>query len=163
MNFKPNKQQLLSLLPDAMVLTHGPRQDNAIYLSFDDGPDPEHTPRLLDLLGEHRAQASFFLIGKQVERYPALAERIVAEGHALGNHSFSHPRSFGKTSLQQQLQEIERTDLLLAEFDQRAKHRFRPPRGSFSLSLLLHFVMHRRAIAYWSYDSLDYKHLPDTD
>jgi peptidoglycan-N-acetylglucosamine deacetylase len=161
MNFKPNKQQLLSLLPGALVLTRGPRSGDAIYLSFDDGPHPEHTPRLLDLLGEHGAHASFFLIGKQVERHPGLAERIVAEGHALGNHSFSHPSSFGKTSLQQQLQEIERTDQLLAEFDNRPRHRFRPPRGSFSLSLLLHFARQRRCIAYWSYDSMDYLHLPD--
>jgi peptidoglycan/xylan/chitin deacetylase (PgdA/CDA1 family) len=99
MKFKPNKQQLLSLLPDAVVLTRGPRDGDALYLSFDDGPHPEHTPRLLDLLSENDAKASFFLIGKQVEKHPALAARIVAEGHALGNHSYTHPPAFGKTTL----------------------------------------------------------------
>ncbi len=163
MKLKPNKQQLLSLLPDALVLTRGPRDDRALYLSFDDGPDPAYTPQLLDLLAEHHAKASFFVIGKQVEKYPELAARIVAEGHALGNHSYTHPPAFGKTTLSQQLAEIERTDRLLATFDQRPLHRFRPPRGSFSLALLMHFMRHRRSMTYWSYDSMDYKHWPDPD
>ncbi|WP_458071083.1 polysaccharide deacetylase family protein [Rhodanobacter sp. BL-MT-08] len=163
MKFKPNKQQLLSLLPDALVLTRGPRDGNALYLSFDDGPDPAYTPRLLDLLAQHNAKASFFLIGKQVEKHPELAARIVAEGHALGNHSYSHLSAFGKTTLKQQLAEIDRTDALLAAFDYLDRHRFRPPRGSFSLSLLMHFMRQRRCVFYWSYDSMDYKHWPDDD
>jgi peptidoglycan/xylan/chitin deacetylase (PgdA/CDA1 family) len=161
MKYKPNKQQLLSLLPDALVLTRGPREGNTLYLSFDDGPDPAYTPHLLDLLAQHHAKASFFLIGKQVEKYPELAARIVAEGHLLGNHSYSHPSAFGKATLTQQLAEIERTDRLLAAFDHRDRHRFRPPRGSFSMSLLAHFVRQRRCVAYWSYDSMDYKHWSD--
>src|SRR6185312_1142105 len=163
MKLKPNKLQLLGLLPDALVMSRGPRQGNALYLSFDDGPHPEHTPRLLDQLAAHGAHASFFLVGTQVEKYPQLAARIAAEGHLLGNHSWSHPSAFGKMTLQQQLHEIGRTDVLLAEFDQRSTHRFRPPRGSFSLSLLLHFAGRRRAIAYWSYDSLDYRQWPVAD
>ncbi|OOG53672.1 polysaccharide deacetylase family protein [Rhodanobacter sp. C03] len=163
MKFKPNKQQLLGLLPNTLVLTRGPRDGDAIYLSFDDGPHPEHTPRLLDLLAMHDAHASFFLVGKQVERHPALVERIVAAGHALGNHSYSHPPGFNKISLRQQLQEIDRTDHLLAQFDHRPQHRFRPPRGSVSLSLLLHFARRRRNIAYWSYNSMDYQHPADAD
>jgi len=163
MNIKPSKQQLLSLLPDRLVLTRVPRSGDAIYLTFDDGPHPEHTPRLLDLLAAHGVQASFFLIGQQVEQYPRLAERIVVEGHALGNHSYSHPSGFSKISLRQQLQEIDRTDRLLAEFDSRPQHCFRPPRGSLSLGLLLHFATRRRRIAYWSYDSMDYQHQSDAD
>ena len=163
MKLKPNKLQLLGLLPDALVMSRGPRQGNALYLSFDDGPHPEHTPRLLDQLAAHGAHASFFLVGTQVEKYPQLAARIAAEGHLLGNHSWSHPSAFGKMTLQQQLHEIGRTDVLLAEFDQQSTHRFRPPRGSFSLSLLLHFAGRRRAIAYWSYDSLDYRQWPVAD
>jgi peptidoglycan/xylan/chitin deacetylase (PgdA/CDA1 family) len=163
MNIKPSKQQLLSLLPDRLVLTRGSRGGNAIYLTFDDGPHPEHTPRVLDLLAAHGAHASFFLIGQQVERYPRLVERIVAEGHMLGNHSYSHPSGFGRISLRQQLQEIGHTDRLLAEFDQRLQHCFRPPRGSLSLGLLLHFAGRRRRIVYWSYDSMDYQHQSDAE
>ena len=160
MNLKPKKRQLLRFLPNSLVLTRGPRNGAARYLTFDDGPNPEHTPRVLDLLAAHGAHASFFLIGEHAERHPALVERILAEGHTIGNHSYTHP-VFAKQTWERQLDEIERTDRLLERFDGRARHGFRPPRGSFSLPLLLHFARCRRGIAYWSYDSLDYQHLPD--
>lgn len=153
------KQQLFDLLPDALVQTHGPRHEHARYLTFDDGPYPEHTPRLLDLLATHGARASFFVVGQQVERHPLLVERIVAEGHLLGNHSYSHTR-FAQMTLRKQVAEVQRTDELLAGFDDRALHRFRPPQGYLPLPLLMHFMWHRRSVAYWSYDSLDYKKEP---
>jgi peptidoglycan/xylan/chitin deacetylase (PgdA/CDA1 family) len=69
-----------------------PRGSPGVALTFDDGPDPETTPRILDLLAEHRQQATFFLIGEHVAKHGALVRRMVAEGHALGLHSFSHSR-----------------------------------------------------------------------
>lgn len=157
MNFRPRKQQLLNLLPNAWVMTHGPRRKGVRYLTFDDGPHPEYTPRLLDVLAEHDAHASFFLVGRLAEHHPALVERIVAEGHLLGNHSWNH-KLFSQMPLREQVAEIARTDALLAEFDQHAKHRMRPPQGHLPLPLLLYFASKRRSIAYWSYDSLDYQH-----
>ncbi|HKR77723.1 MAG TPA: polysaccharide deacetylase family protein [Rhodanobacter sp.] len=156
---RPTRQQLLGLLPASLVLVRGPREPGALYLSFDDGPHPEHTPRLLDLLARHGARASFFLIGQRIEQHPALVERIVAEGHALGNHSYSHPL-FHQLSLREQLDEVERTDRLLQGFDHAGTHRFRPPRGVVSLPLLLAFARRGRNLAYWSYDSLDYQPHP---
>jgi peptidoglycan/xylan/chitin deacetylase (PgdA/CDA1 family) len=69
-----------------------PRGCPGLALTFDDGPDPETTPRILDCLAEHRQQATFFLIGEHVRRHGALVRRMVAEGHAVGLHSFSHSR-----------------------------------------------------------------------
>ena len=63
----------------------------AVAITIDDGPDPEVTPRVLDLLDEHGARATFFCIGERVERYPALARDIVARQHEIGNHSYRHP------------------------------------------------------------------------
>lgn len=63
----------------------------AMALTFDDGPDPASTPRLLDLLAARGARATFFLIGMQAARHPDIVARIRAEGHAVGNHSWSHP------------------------------------------------------------------------
>ena len=60
-------------------------------LTFDDGPDPESTPALLDLLARHRAKGTFFLVGKRAAKHPALVDRLLAEGHAIGNHSWDHP------------------------------------------------------------------------
>ncbi|GAA2284465.1 glycosyltransferase [Nonomuraea roseoviolacea subsp. roseoviolacea] len=61
-----------------------------IALTFDDGPDPAWTPRVLDVLKKHGAKATFFTVGSKVAQYPELARRIVAEGHELGNHTYTH-------------------------------------------------------------------------
>lgn|GEM_PF-360869 len=72
------------------TLTHGPRGGKRVALSFDDGPDPEETPAVLDVLAEFRAKGSFFVIGKSLATQPTLARRMLAEGHVLGNHSWQH-------------------------------------------------------------------------
>lgn len=61
-----------------------------IYLTFDDGPIPEVTPWVLDLLKEYNAKATFFCIGNNVQKYPEIFNRILAEGHSVGNHTFHH-------------------------------------------------------------------------
>lgn len=159
MNPRPKKLQLLRWLPRSLVLSSGPAADNALYLTFDDGPHPEYTPRVLDLLAANNAHASFFLLGEAVENHPRIVERIVAEGHLLGNHSYNHPR-FAKLSWPEQIAQIERTDGLLAAFDNRKEHRFRPPSGRFTTAMLTSFAMRRRNITYWSYDSMDYQRQP---
>ena len=64
--------------------------DRSIALTFDDGPNPAATPRVLDALREHDVSATFFLLGRHVERWPSLARRIVEEGHMIGNHGYHH-------------------------------------------------------------------------
>jgi peptidoglycan/xylan/chitin deacetylase (PgdA/CDA1 family) len=127
-----------------------------LHLTFDDGPKQGFTMRLLDVLAANDARASFFLLGEQIERYPDVVRRMVAEGHQLGNHSYDHAR-FTRIPHAQQLAQIDRTEALLTAFDGKREHRFRPPSGSFPLSLLVHFARNRSSIAYWSYDSLDYQ------
>lgn len=162
MKLRPGKMQVLGWLPGALVSTRGARADRTLYLTFDDGPDGTCTPVLLDLLREHQAGASFFLVGRNVERHPELVQRMVDEGHLLGNHSYTHP-SFGQLSLAQQLQEIDATDRLLAGFDGVQQHRFRPPRGVFSLPLALHFAARGGNLTYWSYNSMDYLRRPPAE
>lgn len=155
MNPRPKKLQVLRWLPDRWVLTRGARQERVLHLTFDDGPHPEHTPALLDLLAAHRVRATFFLIGQQAERHPQTVDRILRDGHALGNHSWSHPQ-FERLPLAEQRDEIERTDRLLERFDGRSRHDFRPPRGVMPRRMVIDCIRHGRRIAYWSYDSLDY-------
>lgn len=161
MNPRPRKMRLLSMLPRRWIVTDAGRAGRALYLTFDDGPHPEHTPALLDLLAEHGAKASFFVIGSHAEAHPALVRRIVDEGHLLGNHSHSHPQ-FDRISLAEQVAEAERTDRVLAAFDGRGRHLFRPPRGHMSARMFWHFVRRRVPLALWSYDSLDYAR-PEVD
>jgi peptidoglycan-N-acetylglucosamine deacetylase len=71
-------------------MTTGGTMAGPVYLSFDDGPDPEWTPRVLDVLAAHGAAATFFLVGRRAAAHPALVRAIAAAGHAIGNHSYSH-------------------------------------------------------------------------
>ena len=66
------------------------RSTNAVFLTFDDGPDPEITPWVLDFLAERNLKATFFCVGENVLRHPEIIERIKQEGHAIGNHSMDH-------------------------------------------------------------------------
>ncbi|MEG6586023.1 polysaccharide deacetylase family protein [Dendrosporobacter sp. 1207_IL3150] len=64
--------------------------ERTVYLTFDDGPEPENTPAILDILKEYNIKATFFVVGTQVEKYPEILKRIFSEGHAIGNHSYNH-------------------------------------------------------------------------
>ena len=74
------------------TISHGPRGGKRVALSFDDGPDPDTTPAVLDALGEYRARATFFVIGRSLEAHPEIGRRMAADGHAIGNHSWQHSR-----------------------------------------------------------------------
>lgn len=156
---RPRKLRVLRWLPRGWVLSTGAAGRRALHLTFDDGPDPEHTPRMLDLLARHGARATFFLLGRNVERYPDITARIVADGHGLGNHSWDHPR-VERLALADLRAQIDRTDALLAAFDGRARHDFRPPRGAMPAGMVLDCIRRGIRIAYWSYDTLDYSHRP---
>ncbi len=83
--FAPSAQ---SLCP---VVTHFQTVEREVWLTIDDGPDPVDTPRILAALSQRGAKATFFLIGKRVEMFPDLARQIVAAGHEIGHHTYSHP------------------------------------------------------------------------
>lgn len=104
-----------------------PTQKPKLYLTFDDGPTPEVTLWVLDLLKRYNAKATFFCLGKNIEKHPEIFERIKIEGHAIGNHSFDHPR--GKvTTNGKYFENIEKADKLIES------RLFRPPYGSLKIS-----------------------------
>lgn len=91
-------------------------------LTFDDGPDPDSTPLILDILSKHKIKAHFFCRGSAAEKYPELLRRIVSEGHLTGNHTYSHLKGW-KTSVKSYVEDVERAAALTsAEW-------FRPPYG----------------------------------
>lgn len=102
-------------------------RDSDAALTFDDGPSPD-TARILDILREKNVRATFFLCGAAVERYPDLAQRIVAEGHALGNHTFSHPHLHLK-SRAAIASEIDRAQDAIERVTGVRPRYFRPPYG----------------------------------
>lgn len=130
-----------------------------VAFTFDDGPNPEHTPQVLDLLAQYDARATFFLVGEQVERYPDLVRRIAAEGHAIGNHTYSHVRC-RELDLPALRGQIERTDLALAAVlgtGERALPLFRPPFGELKVTQAIHLARTGRTLAYWNQDTRDYR------
>jgi len=110
------------------VISRGRGEEKAVALTFDDGPDPEVTPLLLDLLGRHRLTATFFVTGQNTERYPALVREILRRGHDIGNHSYRHDTLLMLRSEARLADEIARTQDLLAPFGIRPLV-FRPPVG----------------------------------
>jgi peptidoglycan-N-acetylglucosamine deacetylase len=81
----------MPILPEPYQLRQYGAREKQVAITFDDGPDPAYTPRILDILKQENATATFFLIGMEVQKYPGLAKRIYAEGHSIGNHTFTHP------------------------------------------------------------------------
>jgi peptidoglycan/xylan/chitin deacetylase (PgdA/CDA1 family) len=104
--------------------------ERVVALSYDDGPSPENTPELLEILAAAGARATFFVVGSEVVRYPELAARIAQYGHELGNHSYSHPKSRDLDEQETRL-EIERANLVIAQAAV-APRLFRPPFGKQS-------------------------------
>lgn len=100
-----------------------------LALTIDDGPDPEVTPAVLDLLRAHGAHATFFVIASRAEAHPALLRRIVAEGHAIGNHSFQHRHNFSLLGPAGSTAEITRGQAVLERLTGRSPRWFRAPAG----------------------------------
>ncbi|HMW59001.1 MAG TPA: glycosyltransferase, partial [Leptospiraceae bacterium] len=86
--------------------------DKSLVLTFDDGPDPVWTPKVLDALKESKVHATFFVVGEQAERYPEIVQRILAEGHAIGNHTYFHP-DLSKTSPERVRLELNSTQRII--------------------------------------------------
>lgn len=101
---------------------HIKEHSNSIYLTFDDGPHPVATPFVLDALKEYQAKATFFCIGKNVEEYPEIYQRILNEGHAVGNHTHNHLNGW-KTNNFQYFKNIKKASEVIQS------NMFRPPYG----------------------------------
>jgi cellulose synthase/poly-beta-1,6-N-acetylglucosamine synthase-like glycosyltransferase/peptidoglycan/xylan/chitin deacetylase (PgdA/CDA1 family)/spore germination protein YaaH len=118
----------LESYPSPYVISRRPTSTTPgrIALTFDDGPDPRYTPAILDILREKHAQATFFIIGLNADLHPALLQRILDEGHELGNHTFTHP-DVSQVSHEQFRLEVNATERLFEARLGRRSLLFRPP------------------------------------
>ncbi len=113
--------------PNFPVLFHDSAADeHKVALTFDDGPDPTWTPRVLDLLKERGVKAAFFVIGRNAEHYPNLVKRMVAEGHEIGNHTYSHGNLAEMAEWRWRL-ELDSTERLIETITGYSTALFRPP------------------------------------
>lgn len=131
----------------SVLCWHGPRGTRQISLSFDDGPHPTYTPRVLDLLAAQGVTATFFLLGQRVRRHPGIVRRMVEDGHEVGIHGWDHTHDDlpGQTL---------RTAEVLADLGI-ATRLFRPPNGRWTARLVAWMARRRYATVLWSVDSYD--------
>lgn len=133
-----------------------PRADNAVLLTFDDGPHPDGTPAVLDVLRRYGARGVFFIVGSRVPRAPEILRRIVDEGHVLGNHSHAHPLGpqLGLAACRRDLDECQRVVESLSGCRPRL---FRPPLGRLSPASLIAPRLAGLTPVFWSVDSDDWR------
>ncbi|MBO9571557.1 MAG: glycosyltransferase, partial [Chitinophagaceae bacterium] len=119
-------EQNYKSLPGKYVIQKFGVVHHEVVLTFDDGPDPEYTPHILDILKKEKVPATFFVVGVEAENNLPLLKRIYNEGHEIGNHTFTHP-NIATVSLQRAATEMESTRLLIEAVTGRSTVLFRPP------------------------------------
>ncbi len=134
------------LIPSA--LWHFPRSEDAIYLSFDDGPSAQLTPWILETLEQWQAKATFFCVGENIDKHPELYQQILDRGHTVGNHSYNHLNGW-----------LTDNDLYFQNIAinaaQTGSQLYRPPYGRMKPSQVLYLKKHYQLV-YWDVLSGDF-------
>lgn len=141
---------------DATV-TRIPTAQPLVAMTFDDGPHPSLTPQLLDMLAARGLRATFYVIGRNAARYPQILQRMVAEGHEIGNHTWSHPSLHGHSSASI-LSQVDRTNAAVYEAVGRPPVTMRPPYGNlYDNQRLMLFQQRGMPTIIWSVDPQDWQ------
>lgn len=138
-------------------LVSGPAESQTAVLTFDDGPAPPFTEQILDILAEHKISATFFLCGKNVERHPEIARRILREGHTIGNHTYSHPFLFPR-SRKFIAREIDLAQETIERVTGMQPTLFRPPYGARWFGLMPILRKRGLKLVMWSVAGIDWKY-----
>ncbi len=156
---QPTKRELSPMTQniDGIKYRHGNRTLPYIALTFDDGPHPTLTPKLLDILASERVLATFYVVGKNVLRYPSIMRRIENEGHEIGNHSHSHCllKNLPKEEVKKEVVSLQ---YLLKKQLGHYPETFRPPYGAFTFSQAQWLKKdYNLTSVHWDVDPLDWK------
>ena len=135
--------------PNLTRLPEATRQQNQIALTFDDGPDPEVTPRVLDFLDRYQAKASFFCIGEKAAAFPDVVREIARRGHSVENHSHRHPHAFAFYGMARLGREVDAAQTAIGSITGQPPRFFRAPAGF--RSPMLDPVLAKRGLRYISW------------
>lgn len=133
-----------------------------VALTFDDGPYGTSTIEILDILQKEQIPATFFLIGKNVEKYPSIAKRIVTDGHSVGNHTYDHPQNLPYLPKAQIADELGRTDVAIASTTGVHTKLFRPPYGRINKRLRNILKTDGYKVVLWNVDPVDWNYPSST-
>lgn len=140
---------------DLRVIKKVHTEEKIIALTFDDGPSAYNTLDLLKVLRDKQVKATFFVLGKYVQKYPEIFAQMVADGHEIGNHGYSH-RFFNKMPLNEAEQELLNTQKLIEQYTATPKF-FRPPGGGYNASIVNMVDVHGYQVILWSVDPRDWR------
>jgi len=127
-----------------------------IALTFDDGPHPYLTHRILDILDKYGVQATFFMVGVNVIHYPDAAREVIARGHEVGNHTFTHG-AIGRLAASEVREELSKCEDALEELCEYRPHLFRPPQGVINDSIAQCSETGDYSLILWSLDTRDWE------
>lgn len=132
------------------ALSSAPPGGRRVALTFDDGPDPDHTPRVLDRLDEAGARGTFFLVGERVERHPGVAREVIARGHEIGHHSHSHGLWLSFPPRGRLGRDFDRAETAIADATGRRPRFFRPPVGLMNPRIAFELRRRSMRVVAWS-------------
>ncbi len=141
--------------PACHVFSCGQPGSGKVSLTFDDGPDPELTPHILDILKENGVKATFFIVGKNAEKHPELIDRLIGEGHEVGNHTYNH-KYLGHSGPKQTEAEISECDSRIFEHSEYCSRLFRPPGGIMNDNISKVCSAYGYNVLLWSIDTRDW-------
>ncbi|WP_433943095.1 polysaccharide deacetylase family protein [Paenibacillus sp. SN-8-1] len=130
--------------------------EKKVALTFDDGPDNRYTPQILDILKDNQVKATFFLVGRQIDKDPSVVKRIFSEGHEIGNHTVNHP-NLNKMEVQQISQEVENNNAKIKKLTGYTPVLFRSPYGNASEQVKEVLKDSHLLLINWSVDTRDWK------
>lgn len=154
---------VVALLLSTLVVGHeifaNEHLPKVVALTFDDGPHPVYTPKILEILRRYNVKATFFLIGKRVEQFPQIAQQIISEGHEVGNHTYSHPNDLPKENWDKVRSEIEKCSTAIERVTGVRPKLFRPPKGFLNYKVLTLAQIEGYTLVFWTV-SADHKDAP---
>ena len=130
------------------------RTGQAVYLTFDDGPIPEVTPAVLDILAKYGVKATFFMVGENIEKHPEVYEQVVKAGHSIGNHTYNHLKGW-KYSTKEYLANVEKSPI--TNHQSSITNLFRPPYGKATLCQRRALTRLGYRIIFWDILTRDYE------